>query len=67
MGERGVRLFREQVRKQVLQKGNGLRMEKEKCLAAFKRMLEEIQKNYKNTEQKMAELKLQGKESECRK
>lgn len=37
-------------------------MEGEKRLEAFEKMLEEIQKNYKNTEQKMADLKAQGKE-----
>ena len=37
-------------------------MENEKRLAAFEKMLEDVQKNYKNTEQKMAGLKAQGKE-----
>lgn len=37
-------------------------MEDQERLAAFEKMLEDIQRNYKNVEQKMSDLKVQGKE-----
>ena len=37
-------------------------MDKEKRLEAFEKMLETIQQNYENTEKKMAQLKVEGKE-----